>query len=114
MSEDETYNGWKNYPTWAVNLWLTNNQGLDDEALEAVRLVHERITEPDEYMTVQQIRRFEIAEGLKRWVEDDLLPDLGATMEADLLGWAVAHVDWYEIADDFTITYEEMQDADTV
>ena len=26
--EPEGYNGWRNYPTWAVNLWLSNDEGL--------------------------------------------------------------------------------------
>ena len=25
--DDTTYNGWTNYETWAVNLWLSNDQG---------------------------------------------------------------------------------------
>lgn len=28
------YNGWSNYPTWAVNLWLINNEG-DYDTLES-------------------------------------------------------------------------------
>lgn len=31
--EDTTYNGWKNYPTWCVNLWLSNDEGLYNETL---------------------------------------------------------------------------------
>lgn len=96
---DETYNGWSNYPTWAVNLWLSNDEGLYNEMGEAVRLVCERITEADNVMTRDEIRRFEVAEGTKRWVEDILAPDLGATFAADLLGYALGCVDWYEIAD---------------
>ena len=98
VAEDTTYNGWSNYPTWAVNLWLSNDEGLYNEMTEAVRLVCERITEGDDLMSRDEIRRFEVAEGTKRWVEDDLSPDLGAAFAADLLGYALGCVDWYEIA----------------
>jgi hypothetical protein len=31
-------------------------------------------------------------------VTDELAPDLGASFAADLLGYALGEVDWYEIA----------------
>lgn len=31
---DTTYNGWKNYETWNVALWLNNDEGLQHLALE--------------------------------------------------------------------------------
>ena len=31
---DTTYNGWKNYETWNVALWIQNNQDLYDVARE--------------------------------------------------------------------------------
>lgn len=37
MSEDETYNGWKNRETWAFCLHIDNDQGLYNETLEQVR-----------------------------------------------------------------------------
>ena len=30
MTEDKTYNGWKNYETWNVVLWLFNDESIHD------------------------------------------------------------------------------------
>jgi hypothetical protein len=43
--------------------------------------------------------RIRVADGLKEWVRNDLAPDLGASFAADLLGYALDQVDWFEIAD---------------
>ena len=88
--KDTTYNGWKNYPTWCVNLWLSNDEQLYHEALSRVGMIHD-----DEDNTY----RSEVADELKTWVTDELAPDLGATFAADLLGYALDGVDWYEVAD---------------
>lgn len=81
---DTTYNGWKNYPTWAVNLWLSNDEGLYETTREKA------------FWCKQQER--DLAADLKAWVTDDLAPDLGASFAADLLGYALDQVDWTEIA----------------
>ena len=31
-----SYQGWSNYPTWAVNLWLANDEGLYLATLELI------------------------------------------------------------------------------
>ena len=31
---DQSYNGWTNYETWNVSLWLQNDEGLYNLALE--------------------------------------------------------------------------------
>jgi hypothetical protein len=34
MSADGTYNGWANYQTWNVILWLSNDEGLNNFAAQ--------------------------------------------------------------------------------
>ena len=88
MSETEGYNGWRNYPTWSVHLWLDNDAGSQDwwlsEAVDAL----DTATHP----------RYEIADALKTYVREEIESD-DASMASDLLGYALDCVDWYEIAD---------------
>jgi hypothetical protein len=95
---DETYNGWKNYPTWAVNLWLSNDRELYNETLSQVRELIENIVVREPF-TREEAIRYETASTLQNWVTDDLAPDLGASFAADLLSYALSCVDWHEIAD---------------
>lgn len=89
------YNGWKNYPTWAVNLWLSNDESLDANARGVVRYA---MAHPYEFrMKGDTDRTGEVATALQVFVED-LCPDLGASFSSDLLAYALAQVDWYEIA----------------
>jgi hypothetical protein len=34
MTQETTYNGWKNYETWNVALWIQNDEGLYTMARE--------------------------------------------------------------------------------
>jgi hypothetical protein len=87
-TQNERYNGWKNYPTWAVNLWLSNDEALYTGSLALA----ERANQGD-------YPRAAVADAFKSWVREDLAPDLGASFAADLLGYALDEVDWDEIAD---------------
>lgn len=91
--QDTTYNGWKNYPTWAVNLWLSNDEGLYKQTRELVAA-----TRSFQHFEAAGLEVYRTADYLKQWVTDDLAPDLGATFAADLLGYALDCVDWHEIA----------------
>lgn len=108
---DETYQGWASYPTWCVNLWLANDEGLYGEALELAADVLAWEHPTSEYWSVEESVRFNVADALKAWVTDDLAVQVdngqGGTesassltgVHADLYGWALAQVAWNEIAD---------------
>ena len=38
-TKNETYNGWKNYETWNVSLWINNNEGLYNAAREYMTIM---------------------------------------------------------------------------
>lgn len=87
MSDNKGYNGWSNYETWAVALWIDNDEGSQEWA-------HHLAVE----CKGNEHERYEVANVIKEEMEESM-PDLGASMWADLLGAAFSEVDWYEIAD---------------
>lgn len=99
---DQTYNGWTNYPTWAVNLWLANDEGLCREALDMAQEAVDDHGKAD--------ATYPLARRLEEWVTDDLSPDLGATFAADLYGYAIGCVNWHEIAESWVDDIEETDD----
>lgn len=90
---DKKYNGWTNYETWAVALWIDNEEGSYHERRGICRRAKDSC---------------DAARALKAWVEEQA-PDLGASLFSDLLGAALSEVDWYEIAEAW---YQEEHEDD--
>ena len=101
----EGYNGWKNYETWAVALWIDNDEGTYHyrrEMTEEARIGAPRASQVVEGVwTAEQAARFNLADALKEWVTDALMPELEASLASDLLGAALSEVDWDEIAENY-------------
>ena len=91
------YNGWKNYETWAVALWIDNEEGTHERRREMAREATEG-AEPMYGLSAADIARSNYSDALKEWAESDLIPELPASLASDLLGAALSEVDWYEIA----------------
>jgi hypothetical protein len=122
---DNTYQGWANHATWAIHLWISNDEGLADEAR---RVVRETLASPCDYMRglddacdggkhrktgrtclicdgTGKAAPFRAADALRAWVEDPdngVVPDLGATLASDLLSHALANAEWRELAEAFS------------
>jgi uncharacterized protein YihD (DUF1040 family) len=84
-------NGWANYPTWNLSLWLGNDPGSDEEMREITADVladHEGDRESAVYA---------VASRLKDHYTDVFALD-EASFRSDVLGWAMQLIDWDEIA----------------
>lgn len=83
------YNGWANYETWAVKLWLDNEQSSYFYWTE---------------LAMQWHGVDEAACGFARRIEEgvvDAAPLAKASLYSDLLRAALAEVDWLEIAESY-------------
>jgi hypothetical protein len=77
------YNGWTNYETWLVKLWLDN----EPSTYELQRELTNAHRQPSK-----------IADALKDYIEENS-PVSEAGLYTDLLNSALSEVDWYSIAE---------------
>lgn len=90
MTQDNTYNGWTNYETWVVNLWLANDSGSVDRLNEMAR---DCLMQASGDITNAA---YQLAAQIESEHEEFMPKTTG--VYADLLGHALRMVDWQEIA----------------
>jgi hypothetical protein len=78
-----SHEGWSNYQTWAVALWINNDHGMYDYWTERAQ---------------QSATLADLADALKD-EHIEFMPEVRGAY-SDLLTWALGMVDWYEIATD--------------
>jgi hypothetical protein len=83
------YNGWSNYETWVVKLWIDNEQGSYEDWRGRTRAACKNADDKDEATGT-------LSHELKSEIED--ASPLESGMYADLLNAALSEVDWMEIA----------------
>lgn len=93
--ERKTYNGWTNYETWAVKLWMDNEEPSYRYWQSETVAAWDR-NEGDEHFTHAERTAFDLADVLKS-EHEDALPELSG-FAADLLNAAFGEVNWDEIA----------------
>lgn len=88
----DNYNGWTNYETWNISLWMGEDDSFYRDMLRGVT---------DTYRASQILKEH----------FNDEAPELTGTY-CDLLGAALSSVNWYEIAEHWV--EEEEEDAEEV
>lgn len=86
---NQGYNGWTNYETWAVSLWLDTDDPSD---------IIERVKE--DYEDDKEQWADEIAKKLESWV-DERNPISDNSLYSDLLNASLSEVNWLEIAEHY-------------
>lgn len=94
--------GYANRETWAVCLWIDNDEGTQAEAARMAAEARYNVSDDENVekgvWTPEEAERFNLGDELKDWIEEGM-PELeAATMASGLLGGALARVDWDKVA----------------
>lgn len=105
MSEDKKYNGWTNYETWNVKLWMDNDEGSYNYYTEVAQECYDNAEASESpQFTRDEQATLDLSERLKEgyetamhdWLEES---KRSASVWADLIGAALSEVNWHEIAE---------------
>lgn len=92
-----SYNGWSNYETWVVKLWMDNDCGISGYFVE---------------MANNFRSSYNLSNAIKEYYEENN-PINEASVYSDLLSNALGQVDWYEIAE-VILEDNDIEDEDSI
>ena len=98
MSDDKRYNGWTNYETWNLALWLSNDSGSYDYWTEQAQDAYDS-AEAERSFSREENATLDLAKRLQSETEDQA-PEVSG-FYADVLSAAISEVNWYEIAEHY-------------
>ena len=113
-TNNETYNGWRNYETWLTNLWLDNEPSSHAYWREQAERNFAAAPECEQVVTgiwtVKQAARFHLADQLMEEITN-ASPFNEPTFSSDLYNAALQTVDWDEIAENLLVDFCETNDG---
>lgn len=112
MPESKTYNGWANYETWNVALWLDNDQGSYSHWNAVAQECWDDACDKDTGILTREERAVYALSAMLKSDFEENAPDLGASCWSDLLSAALSEVDWDEIAQHYMDEVEKEEEAD--
>jgi len=108
MTNEKGYNGYTNYETWIVALWMNNDRGVLDYWLSVITDLSS--ADSPEYIANENTQKCRLADRLKDEHEENQLEVSG--VYADLLGAALSKVKWLEIAENLINTRNAEQEEE--
>lgn len=109
---EQRYNGWESRETWVVNLWLSNEEPSYRGTLEMARECWDE-SDADRTFTRRENAISALADRLRDDFEEANPVGDKATVWADLMGTALAAVNWHEIAGHWVDDVAEDEPAPT-
>lgn len=100
----ERYNGWSNYETWNVKLWLDDESAAYDDVRALTREANECDDHSDAVYMLSNALDTYVCEALPELLDIDLALPM---MFGDLLAASLRSVDWYEIAESYLADMRE-------
>ena len=93
------YNGYTNYETWNVKLWIDNDQGSQEYWADQAQNLLEQYARNEREAGAGEVQAVLELEEILKGEHEDALPELTG-FAADLLNAAMSEVNWREIAQD--------------
>ena len=108
-TETKTYNGWTNYETWCVKLWMDNEEGSYRGGRAMAQDAYDS-AEADKTFTRKERAALDLADTLKSEYEEANPLGSDASVWSDLLSAALSEVNWMEIATNMMEEVEEEEE----
>lgn len=107
MEPKQTYNGFANYETWTVSLWMGNDRRSYEYFRELARQIRDGSNMVTALLTKEKNDAVTLADTLRTEFEAGSPVRGESTVYADLLNAALSEVDWYEIAEELLNDIED-------